>query len=98
MTSADLIHALNRSPARDAAEVIGEHMQAMAPQPSIVEGDEPGTTKTVAPPEPTAEGVVPSFIAKTLCFALPLLRKFVKVSGQVDDAINIIVAFVCSQT
>lgn len=74
----------------DAAETIGKHMQSMVPK----QIDGAGNVTEV---EPTEESVVPPFIAKMLCFALPLLRKLVKVDGKTSDAIDILIAFVCAQ-
>lgn len=101
ITNAHLMQRLSQEdPAADATETLGRIVQEMVPQPTLahVEDGAPGETREIAPPEPTEAGVVPAFIAKTLCFTLPLLRKFVKVSGQVSDAIDILIAFVCSQT
>lgn len=74
----------------DAAETLGRHMQSMVPKQIDNEGN-------ITEVEPTEASMVPPFIAKMLCFALPLLRKLVKVDGKTSDAIDILIAFVCAQ-
>ena len=103
MTNATMIQLLSKGdPGADAFETSRAHLESQdAPTPKApapdAERSESGhatSTETEAPEQAT---VVPAFLAKTLCFALPLLRKLVKVSGQVSDAIDILIAFVCSQ-
>lgn len=99
MNVATLIQRLHaESPTADAAEVLGTHMAAMVPQATVEATDDEGGTRTVQPPEPTEASVVPPFIAKMLCFALPLLRKVVKLNGDQSNAVDVLIALVCSQS
>lgn len=88
MNNATLIQVLSRAaPGGDAVETIASHITAqMAP--------EEGTETTPVMPE-LAATVIPPFIGKMLCFALPLLKKLVKLSGAQSDAVDTLIALVC---
>lgn len=91
-TNATLIQVLSKAaPAGDAVETIASHIQSHmeTPEPTA---DDPDAGK-VAPE--LAATVVPPFVAKMLCFALPLLKKLVKLSGDQSDAVDTLIALVC---
>jgi len=100
MTNAQMIAILSRGePGADAFDTITAHVHAqVAPTPKVpapATGD--AYAKSTETEAPVQADVVPPFLAKMLCFALPLLRKLVKVSGEVSNAIDILIALVCSQ-
>lgn len=69
-------------PGADAAEVLGAHLTKVGV-----------TTAAEASEESVVQ--VPAFIGKSLCFALTLLKKFVKLNGEQDAAANLLIELVC---